>query len=136
MKRTFLTSVNALLTIVLAALGFGSCNMMKYGVPPDTELEVWGTVDAEKGGALEAMQVTVKSYGQPVMPRTYTNEEGIYRDYNGSWMGAREIDIIVVDPSGEYASDSAHISNIVYQKEKGADKETAVVRQDFHLKKK
>lgn len=133
MKRTFLTSVNALLTIVLAAFGFGSCNMVKYGVP-DTELEVWGIVDAEKEGALEAMQVTVKSHGQPIMPRTYTNEEGIYRDY--SWMGAREIDIIVVDPSGEYASDSAHISNIVYQKEKGADKETAVVRQDFHLKKK
>ena len=134
MKHTFLTSVNALLTIVLAALGFSSCNMMKYGVPPDTELEVWGIVDAEKEGALEAMQVTVKSHGQPIMPRTYTNEEGIYCDY--SWMGAREIDIIVVDPSGEYASDSAHISNIVYQKEKGADKETAVVRQDFHLKKK
>ncbi len=133
MKRTFLTSVNALLTIVLAAFGFGSCNMVKYGVP-DTELEVWGIVDAEKEGALEAMQVTVKSHGQPIMPRTYTNEEGIYRDY--SWMGAREIDIIVVDPSGEYASDSAHISNIVYQKEKGADKETAIVRQDFHLKKK
>ena len=134
MKHTFLTSVNALLTIVLAALGFSSCNMMKYGAPPDTELEVWGIVDAEKEGALEAMQVTVKSHGQPIMPRTYTNEEGIYCDY--SWMGAREIDIIVVDPSGEYASDSAHISNIVYQKEKGADKETAVVRQDFHLKKK
>ena len=134
MKHTFLTSVNALLTIVLAALGFSSCNMVKYGVPPDTELEVWGSVDAEKVGALEAMQVTVKSHGQPIMPRTYTNEEGIYRDY--SRMGAREIDIIVVDPSGEYASDSAHISNIVYQKEKGADKETAVVRQDFHLKKK
>lgn len=134
MKHTFLTSVNALLTIVLAALGFSSCNMVKYGVPPDTELEVWGSVDAEKVGALEAMQVTVKSHGQPIMPRTYTNEEGIYRDY--SRMGAREIDIIVVDPSGEYASDSAHISNIVYQKEKGADKETAVVRQDLHLKKK
>lgn len=134
MKRTFLTSVNALLTIVLAAFGFSSCNMVKYGVPPDTELEVWGIVDAEKEGALEAMQVTVKSHGQPIMPRTYTNEEGIYHDY--SWMGAREIDIIVVDPSGEYASDSAHISNIVYQKEKGTDKETAVVRQDFHLKKK
>ena len=133
MKRTFLTSVNALLTIVLAAFGFGSCNMVKYGVP-DTELEVWGIVDAEKEGALEAMQVTVKSHGQPIMPRTYTNEEGIYRDY--SWMGTREIDIIVVDPSGEYASDSAHISNIVYQKEKGTDKETAIVRQDFHLKKK
>ena len=134
MKHTFLTSVNALLTIVLAALGFSSCNMVKYGVPPDTELEVWGSVDAEKVGALEAMQVTVKSHGQPIMPRTYTNEEGIYRAY--SRMGAREIDIIVVDPSGEYASDSAHISNIVYQKEKGADKETAVVRQDLHLKKK
>ena len=134
MKHTFLTSVNALLTIVLAALGFSSCNMVKYGVPPDTELEVWGSVDAEKVGALEAMQVTVKSHGQPIMPRTYTNEEGIYRDY--SRMGAREIDIIVVDPSGEYASDSAHISNIVYQKEKGTDKETAVVRQDLHLKKK
>ena len=134
MKHTFLTSVNALLTIVLAALGFSSCNMVKYGVPPDTELEVWGSVDAEKVGALEAMQVTVKSHGKPIMPRNYTNEEGIYRDY--SRMGAREIDIIVVDPSGEYASDSAHISNIVYQKEKGADKETAVVRQDFHLKKK
>ena len=104
MKRTFLTSVNALLTIVLAAFGFGSCNMVKYGVP-DTELE-----------------------------GTYTNEEGIYSDYN--YTHAREIDIIVVDPSGEYASDSAHISNIVYQKEKGTDKETAVVRQDFHLKKK
>ena len=134
MKHTFLTSVNALLTIVLAAFGFSSCNMVKYGVP-DTELEVWGIVDAEKEGALEAMQVTVKSHGQPVMPRTYTNEEGIYRDYR-SWMGVREIDIIVVDPSGEYASDSAHISNIVYQKEKGTDKEIAVVRQDFHLKKK
>ena len=134
MKRTFLTSVNALLTIVLAAFGFGSCNMVKYGVP-DTELEVWGVVEAEKEGALEAMQVTVKSYGQPIMPRTYTNEDGIYRDYN-SYTHAREIDIIVVDPSGEYASDSAHISNIVYQKEKGTDKETAVVRQDFHLKKK
>lgn len=133
MKRAFLTSVNTLLTIVLAAFGFSSCNMVKYGVP-DTELEVWGIVDAEKVGALEAMQVTVKSHGLPIMPRTYTNEEGIYRDY--SRMGAREIDIIVVDPSGEYASDSAHISNIVYQKEKGADKETAVVRQDFHLKKK
>lgn len=133
MKHTFLTLVNALLTIVLAAFGFSSCNMVKYGVP-DTELEVWGIVDAEKVGALEAMQVTVKSHGQPVMPRTYTNEEGIYRDY--SWMGAREIDIIVVDPSGEYASDSAHISNIVYRKENGTDKETAIVRQDFHLKKK
>lgn len=133
MKRTFLTSVNVLLTMVLAAFGFGSCNMVKYGVP-DTELEVWGIVDAEKEGALEAMQVTVKSHGQPIMPRTYTNEEGIYSDYN--YTHAREIDIIVVDPSGEYASDSAHISNIVYQKEKGADKETAVVRQDFHLKKK
>ena len=133
MKRTFLTSVNVLLTMVLAAFGFGSCNMVKYGVP-DTELEVWGVVEAEKVGALEAMQVTVKSHGQPIMPRTYTNEEGIYSDYN--YTHAREIDIIVVDPSGEYASDSAHISNIVYQKEKGTDKETAVVRQDFHLKKK
>ena len=133
MKHTFLTLVNALLTIVLAAFGFSSCNMVMYGVP-DTELEVWGIVDAEKVGALEAMQVTVKSHGQPVMPRTYTNEEGIYRDY--SWIGSREIDIIVVDPSGEYASDSVHISNIVYQKEKGTDKEKAFVRQDFHLQKK
>lgn len=144
MKAKVLNSINALMVMLLAALGFNSCiGEMKYGVQYAT-LEVSGTVTDSAAQPLEAMRVTVKhheeKWEQQMLPRTYTNELGVYNEKNEYAFPYRTLDIIVEDPSGVYERDSVRVE-VTYDR-KGASKDddwwegNAHVQQDFQLKKK
>ena len=140
MTTKLLTSVNSFLFFVLGALGFSSCNFMaKYGVPY-AELEVTGVVTDQEEKCLEDMRITVKQCGYQVLPRTYTNQAGWYKESGDVGALRDSVDIIVEDPSGVYAPDSARLPFILdkskVSKNDPWNEGKATVRQDFKLKKK
>lgn len=62
MKKKILTRANALIVILLSALGFGACeSMQKYGVPPDDPEVLYGPVPEYGVPTSEQVQEEVPS---------------------------------------------------------------------------
>ena len=139
MKARILTRFNALLTFLLGLFGFGmTACLVKYGVP-HAELDVSGTITNQKEERLEEICVTIKQEGNQVLPRTYTNEMGRYKEQGNIHMPQSTIDIIVEDPSGVYAPDSIRLA-VTYDKSKVDRRDDwnrgkATIEQNFQLKK-
>ena len=160
MSRKYLTKLlyarlNVILSIVLAMLGFSNCDNIfngeyLYGSPyvPRHRYDVKGTVLDEEDHSLEGLTVTVKEveknngsvlYSVGIDQKS-TDSNGQYR-FQGKWNGSPDskynsLRIVVTDPHGVYAADSADVKLTLTDEGKndvcvGTDVGTA----DFRLKR-
>lgn len=146
MRRTILTSINAVIALLLGLLGLNGCWRAEYGTPHAT-FEAVGTITDEANKPVENIQVTLKDRYRPnrdqrrTFPAVYTDDGGEYviGPYNGFFPND-SMDIIVTDTSGIYAPDSVSVK-VDYDRSKVAwgdnwNKGAGYVHQDFRLKKK
>lgn len=145
MKAKVLKGFNAILTAVLALLGFNSCiPKPKYGCPePEVELHISGEVVNEQKEPLQDIMIfsgpTDKE--ETIYPHISVNIQGHIEDWNNrteeeresirSYMPVTNIDgkyqkmtsislyedlvMIAVDPSGEYENDTAFFHDLEMQ---------------------
>mgnify|MGYP003310211746 CR=1 FL=1 len=154
LKKWFLRKLNLLLGGVLSLLGFSSCGDVINGLDdpfngvclygsPYAMYDVKGAVLNTEGKKLEGMKVTVKQvcqddvwYMSCPLDTLRTDNKGEYES-NKRWSGYNEtMRIVVEDPNGVYAADSADVVLTRTDKDKGSwchgtDEGTA----DFKLKK-
>ena len=151
MKKTLLTGTNAVITFLMALLGFGTTGcFMKYGAPyedrpcaygtPHATFDVAGKVTDEETQPVENIHVKIKSKRPGwFMLDQYTNEDGEYH-VSFSYMPDDSVDIIVADTTDIYQGDSVRVK-VDYDRS-GVSKDdnwnegTGIVRHDFQLKKK
>ena len=141
MKVRVIKYVNALLTLLLSALGFTSCESPSgaYGCPHAT-MDVSGTISDEEAKPVKNIHVSIKHRNHPAMPYAYSDEEGKYRVFCDGVMPFDSVDIVATDTADVYFSDSVRVK-VEYDKSKVAngdnwDNGKATIKQDFHLKKK
>lgn len=154
MKAKVLTRINALLALLLSALGFNGCGFfpVKYGVGPVAEygcpyaqFEATGVVTDEERQPLENVQVIFKNKGnndtpREYLPTVYTDEQGTYTFEMEYVLPMDSMDIIVADTAGVYESDSVRVK-VDYDRSGVASDDhwnagVGIVYQDFQLKKK
>lgn len=141
MKKSLLTGINALIAILLAFLGFGSCERaLEYGCPY-ASFEAAGKVTDKDAQPVENIRVRAKDIrGDKYFPEQYTDEAGEYvvaSDYN---FPLDSVDVIVTDTAGVYEGDSVRVK-VEYDRSKVAKGDhwnngKGIVRHDFQLKKK
>ena len=153
-KNWILSKLNVLLGSVLALLGFSNCSSVDdpfnpvclYGTPY-TMYDEKGAVLNTEGEKLEGMNVTVKEVRTPtdaseyeyshVLDETTTGKDGKYAStHRWSSYGELKMRVVVEDPNGVYAADSAEVALTCTDEGRGdwcagTDKGTA----DFKLKK-
>ena len=152
MKAKFLRYINTFLEtaiMVLVGVSFGGC-ATKYGVGPEpvvaeygapyATFEVSGSVTNEDSKPAAGIRVTVQSDGNPLLPETYSEEDGLYTIKDGGAFPMPHIEIIAEDTSGMYAPDTARV-DVQYDrssvsKDEGWNFGKASIIQDFQLKKK
>lgn len=142
-KLQVLAQINVLIGAALALLGCGSNKKMAaenqivclYGVPTAT-YHVSGTVTDGQRKPLQDMQVVVKGYkNYPITDTLRTDDKGKYdATYNG--YPADTLNIVVADPQGEYASDSAQVAVPWNENANGFDQGEQTFKQNIQLKKK
>ncbi len=134
MKKSLLTGTNAVITFLMALLGFGTTGcFMKYGAPveygvPYASFEAAGKVTDEETQPVENIRVTMK-----------TKRENGYVSLEDNWP-IDSVDIIVTDTADVYEGDSVRVK-VDYDRSgvsKGDNWNNGkgIVRQDFQLKKK
>ncbi|MCR5050999.1 MAG: radical SAM-associated putative lipoprotein [Paludibacteraceae bacterium] len=153
MKAKVLKVLNALLMMIVSALGLGGCFpvVCKYGVPTAT-FDVSGSVTNEANEPLKNIRVVVKNaqgyfekqdtsiiYAEGYCPAKYTTEDGRYDFGEGYGWPSSSITIIAEDTSGVYKTDSAQVE-VQYNRSGVAKDDTwnkgsAVIEQNFRLKK-
>lgn len=152
MKKSLLTGTNAVITFLMALLGFGTTGcFMKYGVPDEPMLEKYGVPHAtfeaagkvtdEAAQPVENIRVTMKTKRENgYLSDQYTNEDGeYYVSLEDNWP-IDSVDIIVTDTADVYEGDSVRVK-VDYDRS-GVSKGdnwnngNGIVRQDFQLKKK
>lgn len=152
MKKSLLTGSNAVITFLMALLGFGTTGCFKkYGVPDDEMLllygvphatfEAAGKVTDEAAQPVENIRVTMKTKRENgYLSDQYTNEDGeYYVSLEDNWP-IDSVDIIVTDTADVYEGDSVRVK-VDYDrsgvaKDDGWNRGNGIVRQDFQLKKK
>lgn len=152
MKKSLLTGSNAVITFLMALLGFGTTGCFKkYGVPDDEMLllygvphatfEASGKVTDEAAQPVENIRVTMKTKRENgYLSDQYTNEDGeYYVSLEDNWP-IDSVDIIVTDTADVYEGDSVRVK-VDYDrsgvaKDDGWNRGNGIVRQDFQLKKK
>ena len=153
MKKSLLTGSNAVITFLMALLGFGTTGCFKkYGVPDDERLllygvphatfEAAGKVTDEAAQPVENIRVTMKTKreNEYYLLDQYTNEDGeYYVSLEDNWP-IDSVDIIVTDTADVYEGDSVRVK-VDYDRS-GVSKNDnwnngkGIVRHDFQLKKK
>ena len=151
MKKSLLTGTNAVITFLMALLGFGTSGCIGlYGIvvpgpkeygTPYASFDAAGKVTDEDAQPLENIRVKIKSKWQNMhFYDQYTNEEGEYKITDGYYFPADSVDIIVADTADIYQGDSVRVK-VDYDRS-GVSKDdnwnegTGIVRHDFQLKKK
>ncbi len=152
MKKSLLTGSNAVITFLMALLGFGTTGCFKkYGVPDEPMLEKYGVPHAtfeaagkvtdEAAQPVENIRVTMKTKRENgYLSDQYTNEDGeYYVSLEDNWP-IDSVDIIVTDTADVYEGDSVRVK-VDYDRSgvsKGDNWNNGkgIVRQDFQLKKK
>ena len=147
MKKSLLTGTNAVITFLMALLGFGTTGcFMKYGAPveygvPHATFEAAGKVTDEAAQPVENIRVTMKTKREnEYLSDQYTNEDGeYYVSLEDNWP-IDSVDIIVTDTADVYEGDSVRVK-VDYDRSgvsKGDNWNNGkgIVRQDFQLKKK
>lgn len=147
LKKLMFARLNVLLGAVLTLLGFSNCEkqfneVCLYG-QPYARYDIKGTILNEEGEKLAGMDVTVKFvygvdgeeyYDDWKQDQTKTDVKGNY-ECQGSYTNG-DIRIVVEDPGGVYAPDSAMVK--LERTKEGKDDwciGTDVGRADFRLKK-
>ncbi len=152
MKKSLLTGTNAVITFLMALLGFGTTGCFKkYGVPDEPMLEKYGVPHAtfeaagkvtdEAAQPVENIRVTMKTKRENgYLSDQYTNEDGeYYVSLVDNWP-IDSVDIIVTDTADVYEGDSVRVK-VDYDRS-GVSKDDnwnngkGIVRHDFQLKKK
>lgn len=152
MKKSLLTGSNAVITFLMALLGFGTTGCFKkYGVPDEPMLEKYGVPHAtfeaagkvtdEAAQPVENIRVTMKTKRENgYLSDQYTNEDGeYYVSLEDNWP-IDSVDIIVTDTADVYEGDSVRVK-VDYDRS-GVSKDDnwnngkGIVRHDFQLKKK
>lgn len=149
MKKSLLTGSNAVITFLMALLGFGTTGCFKkYGVPddvlygvPHATFDVAGKVTDEETQPVENIYVKIKSKrpGRFLLDQ-YTNEDGEYHVSFACDVPDDSVDIVVTDTADIYQGDSVRVK-VDYDrsgvaKDDGWNRGNGIVRQDFQLKKK
>ena len=147
MKKSLLTGTNAVITFLMALLGFGTTGcFMKYGAPveygvPHATFEAAGKVTDEAAQPVENIRVKMKTkWENEYFLDQYTNEDGeYYVSLEDNWP-IDSVDIIVTDTADVYEGDSVRVK-VDYDRSgvsKGDNWNNGkgIVRQDFQLKKK
>ena len=152
MKKSLLTGSNAVITFLMALLGFGTTGCFKkYGVPDDERLllygvphatfEAAGKVTDEETQPVENIHVKIKSKRPGLfLLDQYTNEDGEYHFSFLVDVPDDSVDIVVTDTADIYQGDSVRVK-VDYDRS-GVSKDDnwnngkGIVRHDFQLKKK
>ena len=152
MKKSLLTGTNAVITFLMALLGFGTSGCIGlYGIPeipgpeeygtPYATFEAAGKVTDEETQPVENIRVTMKTKRENgYLSDQYTNEDGeYYVSLEDNWP-IDSVDIIVTDTADVYEGDSVRVK-VDYDrsgvaKDDGWNRGNGIVRQDFQLKKK
>ena len=152
MKKSLLTGTNAVITFLMALLGFGTSGCIGlYGIPeipgpeeygtPYATFEAAGKVTDEETQPVENIRVTMKTKRENgYLSDQYTNEDGeYYVSLEDNWP-IDSVDIIVTDTADVYEGDSVRVK-VDYDRSgvsKGDNWNNGkgIVRQDFQLKKK
>lgn len=147
MKKSLLTGTNAVITFLMALLGFGTTGcFMKYGAPteygvPHATFEAAGKVTDEETQPVENIRVKMKTkWENEYLSDQYTNEDGeYYVSLEDNWP-IDSVDIIVTDTADVYEGDSVRVK-VDYDRSGVAKGDNwnngkGIVRQDFQLKKK
>ncbi len=152
MKKSLLTGSNAVITFLMALLGFGTTGCIGlYGIPeipgpeeygtPYASFEAAGKVTDEAAQPVENIRVTMKTKRENgYLSDQYTNEDGeYYVSLEDNWP-IDSVDIIVTDTADVYEGDSVRVK-VDYDRS-GVSKDDnwnngkGIVRHDFQLKKK
>ena len=152
MKKSLLTGTNAVITFLMALLGFGTTGCIGlYGIPeipgpeeygtPYASFEAAGKVTDEAAQPVENIRVTMKTKRENgYLSDQYTNEDGeYYVSLEDNWP-IDSVDIIVTDTADVYEGDSVRVK-VDYDRS-GVSKDDnwnngkGIVRHDFQLKKK
>ena len=139
MKAKLLSRVNALIAFVLGLFGFGCVSCVKYGVP-HADFDLSGNISNQESQPVSNIQVRLKD-ARSLAPvgEVYSDAEGMYHLAANDLFTMNEVDILVTDTAGIYASDSVRVT-VVYSKE-GVNKNDrwdegkATIHHDFQLKK-
>ena len=141
MKVRFLKGINAILALLLGALGFSCVEpRLEYGTP-NADIEVSGTITDQDEKPLPNIRVRVKSNrGNQILPNAYSDENGSYTAADPYAFPENPLNIVVEDTTGVYAADSVLLT-VKYDRSsvsKGDNWNSGKVRaeQDFQLKKK
>lgn len=143
MRKKLLMRFNAFLGVIVGMLGLEGCSKPEqeiramYGCPYVT-LEVTGTVTDEASKPLKDIQVIVSTEGYRHAP-VVSDAEGKYAFHSREGEARDSLDILVSDPSGQYASDSARVSaekRLFDQWTSDWQQGEMVAHKDFQLKKK
>ena len=145
MKAKFLHAINSFIAILLGVLGFGcshqegEVNQCEYGVPY-AQLQVQGKITDQASAPVENIRVRIKDTRHPVLPDTYSGEDGNYLIQSDFAYPTSPIMIVVDDTANVYEPDSALVE-VEYTRDKNSPKDNwyegeAVVYQDFRLRKK
>ncbi len=147
MKKSLLTGTNAVITFLMALLGFGTTGcFMKYGAPveygvPYASFEAAGKVTDEETQPVENIRVTMKTkWENEYFLDQYTNEDGEYYVSLKNFWPIDSVDIIVADTADVYEGDSVRVK-VDYDRSGVAKDDNwnngkGIVRHDFQLKKK
>lgn len=149
MKKSLLTGTNAVITFLMALLGFGTTGCFKkYGVPddvlygvPHATFEASGKVTDEAAQPVENIRVKMKTkWENEYFLDQYTNEDGEYYVSLEDYMPIDSVDIVVTDTADVYEGDSVRVK-VDYDrsgvaKDDGWNRGNGIVRHDFQLKKK
>ena len=147
MKKSLLTGTNAVITFLMALLGFGTTGcFMKYGAPteygvPYASFDVAGKVTDEETQPVENIHVKIKSKrpGWFLLDQ-YTNEDGEYHVSFACDVPDDSVDIVVTDTADIYQGESVRVK-VDYDRSGVAKDDNwnngkGIVRHDFQLKKK
>ena len=151
MKKTLLTGTNAVITFLMALLGFGTTGCIGlYGIvvpgpeeygTPYASFDAAGKVTDEETQPVENIHVKIKSKrpGRFLLDQ-YTNEDGEYYFSFLVDVPDDSVDIVVTDTADIYQGDSVRVK-VDYDRSGVAKDDNwnngkGIVRQDFQLKKK
>ena len=152
MKKSLLTGTNAVITFLMALLGFGTTGCIGlYGIPeipgpteygvPYASFEAAGKVTDEAAQPVENIRVKMKTkWENEYFLDQYTNEDGEYYVSFSYGMPIDSVDIVVTDTADIYQGDSVRVK-VDYDRSgvsKGDNWNNGkgIVRHDFQLKKK
>ena len=108
-KRNILVGINILLGALLSILGVKNANatrpMVKYGVP-SADIAVKGKVTDEHCRPVKNVQVIMRQKVRNQQDTLLTNKRGRFSTEPLRSWPVDSVDLLVVDPSGKYATDS------------------------------